>query len=136
MSNRELLYSLRAKVIRSVYWGGKLKNYYEGHIYRYAPMIKDELFNSLFGQDEVVGVLAMEEKLGRSLKIEELYVSPLSVEYLTLGNVIITESEEERRTLEEFEELIDTGIRQQEGRFVTKLIRELKIWQQLKYGKK
>ena len=106
MSNNLLLYKIREYALNTVYWNRHAGGYYSVGLYSYAPMIKDDLFNKYFQQKDVVGVLEIEFALGRGIKVEELEVCPLSVDYLLWGNPIITGSEQERKILYEFADLI------------------------------
>jgi hypothetical protein len=81
-------------------------------------MIKDDLFNKYFQQKAVVGVLDIEFALGRYIKVEELEVCPLSVGYLLWGNPIITGSEQERKILYEFADLIIEKAKKNEKRAI------------------
>lgn len=124
-TNKEWLYRIRAYALNSEYWSKYASSYYSSTYYSYAPMVKDELFNSLFDSMVVVGVKDLEEALGRTLKIEELNVCPLSVEYLLFGSPIVTESEDEAKTLSQFAVIIKDAIRKGEVRAIGNKLKRL-----------
>lgn len=129
--NLYLFYEIRSIAFSSVYWSRKAKDYYTYEIYRYAPMIKDELFNSIAKEEEVIGVIELEERLNRRIKIEELKVCPLSVSYLIFGNPIVTGTEEEYKTLTDFKEILINGIRRNEKRTIRYEIKYLQnLWKE------
>lgn len=124
-TNKEWLYRIRAYALWFEYWSKLATTYYSVTYYSYAPMIKDELFYSLFDTDAIVGAKEVEEALGRTLKIEELIACPCSVEYLLFGNPIITESEDEAETLSQFAVIIKDAIRKGEVRAIGNKIKKL-----------
>ena len=125
ISNNELFYHIKRTALMSVYWGRKASLYHLVEVYEYAPMIEDELFNSLFEQKAIVGVYDIETALGRKIAIEELIVCPLSVNYLIFGEPLLTGSEKEREKLLAFKETVENGIRQNERRTINREIKRL-----------
>ena len=125
ISNNELFYHIKRTALMSVYWSRKASLYHLVEVYEYAPMIEDELFNSLFEQKTIVGVYDIEKALGRRIAIEELIVCPLSVNYLIFGEPLLTGSEKEREKLLAFKETVENGIRQNERRTINREIKRL-----------
>ena len=124
-TNKEWMYKIRGYALSTEYWSKEAFGYYNIEVYEYGPMIKDELFNSLYAGDAVVGVVQMETDLGRPLKVEELNVCPLSVNYLLWGNPLVTESQEETETLQAFAELIQAMVLKNEKKATRNKIRLL-----------
>lgn len=89
-------------------------SYYVFEQYNYAPMIEDDLFISLFPQQTTVGALAIEKALGRRLKVEELKVCLLSVNYFLFGRPIITNTQSELVKLDDFADLIANSVNRNE----------------------
>ena len=117
--NTKLLLSCKEAAFNSVYWSRKALCYHMVDIYEIAPMVIDEVWASLlYKETDIVGVLEIEDKLGRKLKIEELSVCPLSVNYLICGEPIVTGTEEEHAKLIAFHELIVKGIQKNERRSI------------------
>lgn len=125
ISNSELFYQIKRTALMSVYWGRKVSLYHLVEVYEYAPMIEDELFNSLFEQKAIVGVYDIEKELGRKIAIEELIVCPLSVSYLIFGEPLLTGSEKEREKLLAFKETVENGIRRNERRAINRELKRL-----------
>lgn len=125
ISNSELFYQIKRTALMSVYWGRKTSLYHLVEVYGYAPMIEDELFNSLFEQKAIVGAYDIEAALGRKIAIEELIVCPLSVNYLIFGEPLLTGSEKEREKLLAFKETVENGIRRNERRAINREIKRL-----------
>lgn len=116
--NKRLFVSCKETALSSVYWSRRVSGYHIFDVYEYSPMIQNELFNSLFTETDIVGSLAVEEKLGRKLKIEELRVCPLSVNYLIFGEPIVTGTGAECSTLIAFHDLIEGKIKRYERRAI------------------
>lgn len=123
--NQQLLRHIKEVALSSVYWSEKVSHYHLVHLYEYAPMVEDELFQGVFLESETVGTLELEKALGRKIAVEELIVCPLSVNYLIFDRPTITGSQKEYDKLCQFQELVIKSIRRNETRAINNKIRML-----------
>ena len=115
MSNKEYYADIQARALSSYYWLQSLAIWLPMS-HRNAPAIASALFAEHFATDEMVGTQDVEGKIGRRLNIEELTAVPLSVPYFLTAYPNITDTDEEREKLGEFDELITSTIRKMENR--------------------
>lgn len=115
--NKRLFDEVCRAAYNSVYWSRKNVKY-RNLIDNYAPMIKDDLFLSIYDSSVTVGSYAIEMELGRRLRIEELTPCLLSCNYLLFGKPLLTGSKEEFDVLQRFRKIILHKIRFFESRAI------------------
>ena len=125
MTNKEIYREIQRYALQSYFYSRKAVDYFTIYYYTYAPMIKDEVWNAYLNTDDVVGVEAIEQAIGRRIKVDELIACPLSTQYFLFGNPIVEETEEASVTLDEFADLISQQIKRAETRTRNYLLKEL-----------
>lgn len=124
-TNAERYEAILAKALASEYWKSKAEEYFLVNKPYNAPILNDELQDYYTLPDEEIGVDEIERRMGCKIAIEELYICPLSVNYLIFGSPKVLESPNELKALREFEALIDEGIEQHEASTIQNKITEL-----------